>query len=439
MLLAILALAILLVVVLSIVFKVHAFVSLLGACFFIAFATGMPLDRIAKSIEAGMGGTLGFLAPILALGAIIGKLMEISGGAERLARTLITAMGKSSAAWAMLIVAAICGIPVFFQVGIALLVPLLFCVVQESGRPIMQVALSMVAALVTVHCIVPPHPAAMAITLSLQADVGRVILYGLLVGLPAAALAGPVWGGLVSARYAFTPPERYCKPPTPDPELPGFAVTLAVILFPLALMILKTVFEINAPKNAPYMPLVGFIGNPLTALFVSAVLSAFVLGRGRGFSWGELSRQVELCLGPMATIILVIGAAGSFNRIILDCGIGEALKQLLTALHISPLIMAWAIAIIMRFAIGSATVAMMTSAGFITPVLSAHPGLDPSLVAVAIGAGAIGASHVTDPGFWFVKEYLNIPMKDMFSTYTVSTCIAAVAGLAGVLLVAGFV
>jgi GntP family gluconate:H+ symporter/D-serine transporter len=437
--LVILGISILLIILLCIKFRIHAFVALLAACFFIAFATGMPLGNVVKSIETGMGGTLGFLAPILALGAILGKLMEISGGAERLARTLINAMGKKNAAWAMLIVAYICGIPVFFQVGIVLLIGLLFCVCQESKLPVMQVGLSMIAALITVHCIVPPHPAAMAITLSLKADVGRVIFYGLVVGLPAAALAGPIWGKHVAKTHNFMPPAQFCKEPTPDADLPPFFSTLVMILLPLLLMILKTVFELNAPKDAPYMVYINFIGNPMTALFISAVLSYFVLGRARGFSWAELSRETEKCMGPMATIIMVIGAAGSFNRIILDSGIGEVLKQALTAIQISPLILAWVIAIIMRFAIGSATVAMMTAAGFITPVLAVYPSLDPALVAVAVGAGAIGASHVTDPGFWFVKEYFGIPMKEMFSTYTVSTCIAAVVGLIGVLLIAQIV
>ncbi|EAX48750.1 gluconate transporter [Thermosinus carboxydivorans Nor1] len=438
--LTVLGLAILLIIVLSIKFRIHAFVSLLTACFFIAFATGMPLEQIGKSIETGMGGTLGFLAPILALGAIIGKMMEISGGAERLARTLINILGQNRAAWAMMVVAYISGIPVFLQVGIVLLTPILFCVVMESKRPLVQVALGMLTALTVVHCIVPPHPAAMAIALSLKADVGKVIFYGLLVGLPAAAIAGPIYGKWLSKKFDFQPPERYCNiAPTPDENLPPFGLTLFTILFPLLLMIGKTIIELVAPKNAPYMPIVNFFGSPITALFLAAVLAYFVMGLKRGFSLADLAKQTETAMGPMATIILVIGAAGAFNRVIMDSGLGDVLKQVLTAIQISPLVMAWVIAIVMRFAIGSATVAMMTSAGFIMPVLTAYPNLDPALVAVAIGAGAIGASHVTDPGFWFVKESMGIPMKQMFPIYTVSTTIAAVLGLIGTLVIAKIV
>ncbi len=438
--LSVLGIAILMIIVLSIKFRIHAFLSLMAACFLIAFATGMPLDKIGTSIEAGMGGTLGFLAPILALGAIIGKMMEISGGAEKLSRTLINIMGKNKAAWAMMIVAYICGIPVFLQVGIVLLTPILFCVVLESKQPLVQVALSMLVALTVVHCIIPPHPAAMAIALALKADVGKVIFYGLLVGIPATAIAGPFFGKLISKKYDFQPPDQYCNlERTPDAGLPNFGITLFTILLPLLLMIGKTIIELVADKNAPFMPIVSFIGSPITALFLAAILSYYVMGWKRGNSLDTLAKQIDSAMGPMASIILVIGAAGAFNRVILDSGIGDVLKAVLTAIQISPLIMAWVIAIVMRFAIGSATVAMMTSAGFITPVLVLYPNLDPALVAIAIGAGAIGASHVTDPGFWFVKEALGIPMNKMFGIYTASTTIASVVGLVSVLLLAQFV
>lgn len=438
--LAVLGLAILMIIVLSIKFKIHAFISLLGACFFIAFATGMPLETIGKSIETGMGGTLGFLAPILALGAIIGKMMEISGGAEKLARTLINIIGKNRAAWAMMIVAYICGIPVFLQVGIVLLTPILFHVVQESKQPLVKVALAMTTALTVVHCIVPPHPAATAITLALNADIGKVIFYGLLVGLPATAIAGPIFGQFISISNNFEPPEQYRNvQPTPDEKLPAFGITIFTILLPLLMMIGKTVIELNSAKDASYLPFINFLGNPITALFIAAILSYYVMGIKRGHTLGDLAKRTEAAMGPMATIILVIGAAGAFNRVILDSGIGEVLKQVLTTIQVSPLVMAWVIAIIMRFAIGSATVAMMTSAGFIMPVLAAYPSLDPALVAIAIGSGAIGASHVTDPGFWFVKEALGIPMNKMFSIYTASTTIAAVVGLIGTLILASVI
>ncbi len=432
-----LTVSICLVVLMCIYFKIHAFWSLMTACLFLAVTQGMPLPKIVTSFETGLGNTLGFLAPILALGAILGKMMEISGGAERLARRLIDILGKSRAHWAMLIVGYVCGIPVFFQVGIVLLIALMFSVVRESKLPVIQVALSMIMGLITVHCIVPPHPAAMAIAGNLNADVGKVVVYGLIVGAPAAALAGPVYGKFIAKYFPIEISGAYANAkPRPDSELPPFGRTLFVILLPLLLMITKTIFEFMIDRANPpsYMVYVNFIGTPMIALFISSAVGYVLLGLNRGFSWDQLGKASESAMAPMASILLVIGAAGSFNKIILDSGVGKALEVVLTGINISPLIMAWLIALIMRFALGSATVAMMAAAGFILPVLALHPGLDPALVAIAIGCGAIGGSHVTDSGFWFVKESCGIPMSAMYATYSVATCIASVLGLAGTLL-----
>lgn len=282
LMMVVLLLAIALIIFLTIRLKVHAFVALLTACLFIGFATGMPLDKMLKSIELGMGGFLGMLAPILALGAIVGKMMEISGGAERLARTMIQALGKKNSHWAMMLVGYICGIPVFFQVGIVLLMPLLFCVAIEAGMSLVMVGIPMIIGLLTVHCIVPPHPAAMAVAVGLKADVGKVILYGLIVGLPAAALAGPVFGKLVGNKFKLNPPEHLCQAePTPDEKLPPFGITLFTILFPLLLMISKTVLEFVLGKTHPGMVYVTFIGDPVTALFLAVILSYWTLGLNR--------------------------------------------------------------------------------------------------------------------------------------------------------------
>ena len=437
-----LCISIAIVIVLCICFKIHAFVSLTAASLFLALTHNMELAKIVVAFEGGLGKTLGFLAPILALGAILGKLMEVSGAAERLARTLINILGQSKAHWAMMVVGYICGIPVFLQVGIILLTPLMFSIVKESKLPLIQVGMALVVALTTVHCIVPPHPAAMAVTDLLKADVGKVIFFGLLVGLPAASVAGPIYGKFIAKRlpavplsgvYANTEPRK-------ESELPPFGRTLFVVLLPLLLMIAKTVVELTIDKQHPpvYMPYVNFVGTPMIALFISAVVAYIVFGLKRGFNWDQLGRFSEQGMAPLASIMLVIGAAGALNQIITDSGVGVVLKQVLTSIHISPLILAWIIAIALRFALGSATVSMMTAAGLILPVLSSNPGIDPALMAIVIGAGATGASHVTDSGFWFVKESLGIPMGSMYATYTAGTTIASVLGLFGTLLLSMF-
>ena len=432
--LLILAAGIGLILLLTIKFKLHAFLALLSACFFIGFSTGMPFDKIFKTIEGGMGSFLGLLAPILALGAIIGKMMEISGGSERLARTLINKMGKRNTHWAMMVVGYLCGIPVFFQVGIVLLMPILFSVAIEAGMSVVMVGIPMIIGLLTVHCIVPPHPAATAVAIGLNADIGKVILYGLIVGLPAAAIAGPVFGKMIGDKFKLNPPDRFKnKLATPDDQLPAFWTTLFTILFPLILMISKTIFEMQLGKSHPAMVYVNLLGDPVMALFMAVFLAYWTLGLSRGKTMDQLQKFSESAIGPMAAILLIIGASGAFNKMLMDSGIGAALKSVFVTWQINPLILAWSIALIMRFAVGGATIAMVAAVGLVTPILPMYPGLDPALVAVAIGVGAIGLSHVNDPGFWFVKESFGMSMGDIFKTYTLSTTIASFVGL-GVLL-----
>ena len=436
----VLILAIVLIILLTIRFKVHAFVALLTACLFIGFTTGMPFDKILKSIELGMGGFLGMLAPILALGAIVGKMMEVSGGAERLARTMINAFGRRNTHWAMMVVGYICGIPVFFQVGIVLLMPLLFCVAIEAGMSLVMVGIPMIIGLLTVHCIVPPHPAATAVAVGLKADMGKTILYGLIIGLPAAAVAGPIFGKFVGNKFELHPPEHLLRAePTPDEKLPSFGITLMTILFPLILMISKTILEMILGKAHPGMVYVNFIGDPVTALFLAVIVAYWTLGLNRGMNMVKIQKLSEVAIGPMAAILLIIGASGAFNKILLDSGIGKAIESILMSWTVNPLILAWSVAAVMRIAVGGATIAMITAVGLVTPVLPMYPGLDPALVAVAIGAGAIGFSHVNDPGFWFVKEYFGMSMGDLFKTYTLSTTIASVVGLVTLLIFSQFI
>jgi len=434
-LLLVLLFAIGLIVFLIMKVHLHAFLALIISCMFVGFGTGMPLEKIAASIQAGMGGTLGFLATILGLGTILGKMLEVSGGAERLARTMIRVLGEKNAQWAMIIVAFIAGIPVFFQVGFVILLPLMFSVAMETGLSLVAIGVPVAVTLMTVHCMVPPHPAAMAIALSLHADVGKVILYGLLVGLPAAAIAGPIFiNHFCSKKIEIKPPTGSVKTErTPDEKLPPFGLTLITILLPLVVMVSKTLIELTVPKDAALMPIVSFVGNPITAMLLSVFVAYYTLGFARGFSMKQLTGFTEQSFAPVATILLVIGGGGAFNQMLMDSGLGKEIAKVLTSLQMSPLIMAWVVAIIMRFSVGSATVAMMTAAGIVMPVLEANPGLDPAYIAIAIGAGAIGFSHVSDSGFWIVKEYFGMSLPDMFRTYTLGTVVAAVIGLAGVM------
>lgn len=428
--------AIALIVFLIMKVRLHAFISLIIACMFVGIMTGMPLVKICSSIEAGMGGTLGFLATVLGLGSILGKMLETSGGAERLARTLINALGKERASWAMMVVGFITGIPVFFQVGFVLLIPLVISVARATGMSIVAIGIPMGVSLQIVHCMLPPHPAAMAIAASLGADIGKVIMLGMIVCIPAAVIGGPIWAKFIKGNIevdlpALNKPE---EERIPDEKLPGFGLTLFTVLLPMIIMVAKTIFDLSVLKTSGMAPLVNFIGNPITALLISAFFAYWSLGLARGFDMKQILKFTDECFGPVAGILLVIGAGGAFNRVLLDSGLGVELGKVLASLALSPLVLAWLVAAIMRFSVGSATVAMMTAVGIVSPVLAQHPGLDPAIVAIAVGSGAICFSHVTNSGFWIVKEYFGLTVVGALKSYTLATCVASVIAISATLL-----
>ena len=427
--------AIALIVFLIMRVKLSAFVALTISGLTLGILAGMPLEKIAGSFQAGMGSTLGFLATVLGLGTILGRMLEVSGGAQRLAKTLIKAFGERNAHWAMMFVAFICGIPVFFQVGFVLLIPVMFSIAIQTKMSLIKIGIPVVAGLIVVHGLVPPHPAALAIVGTLKADVGTTIIYSLLIGLPAAIIAGPIFGSIVSKYVKANPPEQlFTSELIPNEKLPGFLATLFTILLPMIIMVIKTIAELLLPKDAAFLLLISFLGNPITALLISVVYSYFTLGFSRGLKKEDILKITDGCFGPVAGILLVIGAGGAFNQVLQDSGIGKALGGVLTNLHMNPILLAWIIALIMRFAVGSTTVAMVTAAGIILPITPSFPNLNPSLLCVAIGAGGVGLSHVNDSGFWIVKEYFGMSVQDTFKTWTLSTTIASVVAFAGAMI-----
>lgn len=435
-LMGVLVVSIALIVFLIMKVKLNAFVALTISALFLGIAAQMPIDKVAASFQAGMGSTLGFLATVLGLGTILGKMLEVSGGAQRLATTLVKAIGEKRAHWAMMIVAFICGIPVFFQVGFVLLLPVIFSVAKQAKMSLVKVGVPVIAALITVHSIVPPHPAALAITNTLGADIGLTIMLGLLVGLPAAIIAGPIYGSWVAKHAVANPPEALNVGETrPENELPKFGITLFTILLPVLIMVTKTIIEVFSAADAPYRPFVTFIGDPITALLISALVAYWTLGLARGMTMKTIGTLTEECFKPVASILLIIGAGGAFNKVLQDSGIGTALGDVLTGMALSPVILAWIVSLVMRFAVGSTTVAMVTAAGIIAPLMAAYPDTNPAIFCLAIGAGGIGLSHVNDSGFWVVKEFYGMELTDTFKTWTASTTIASVVALLGTLLV----
>jgi len=442
MLLGIVFMAIILLLILITKMKVNPFISLMIVSFFVGLTTGMPLDKIVGSIQAGLGNTLGFIAIVLALGTMLGKLMEESGAAERVARTLIDRFGKENVHWAMMFVAFIVGIPVFFQVGFVLLLPLVFTIAKETGISLLKIGLPLVAGLSVVHGLVPPHPAAMAAVGIFKADVGKTILYSIIVGLPTAILAGPVFATFISKRIVIALPEAMAstvKTGRSDKDMPGFGITILTILFPVFLMLLSTVADIYLVKDTTARLVLNFIGNPITSLLISVLLSLFTFGLWRGFSMEQVGKYCDQSLPSVASILMVIGGGGAFNKVLLDSGVGTEIAKLATSAHLNPIILGWLVAALIRVATGSATVAMLTAAGIVAPILAMSPGTSPELMVLAVGAGSLVLSHVNDAGFWMIKEYFGMTVQQTLSTWTVLETIIGVAGLAFTLLLAVFI
>jgi gluconate:H+ symporter, GntP family len=436
---AIVITAIIVLLLLITVAKLHPFVALILTAVGVGLAMGMPLvapspetPGIIDSIKAGLGNTLGFLAIVLALGTMLGKMMAESGGAERIAKTLINRFGQKRVHWAMMVVAFLVGIPVFFQVGFVLLIPLVFTIAMETGISLITIGIPLVAGLSVVHGLVPPHPAAMAAVDIFKADVGLTILYSLIIGLPTAIIAGPIFGKWIGSRlYKKVPAEiaEQLVQHKESRELPGFGNTLFTILLPVLLMLIASVADVTLDKTTQLAKTLHFIGDPIVALLIATVYSFFSLGYARGFNRDQVLKFANDCLGPVANILLVIGAGGAFNKVLLDSGIGTQIAELAKDSHISPLFLGWGIAALIRVATGSATVSMMTAAGIVAPIAASIPGVNTELLVLATGAGSLILSHVNDSGFWMIKEYFGMSVKETLMTWTVMETIISVVAL----------
>lgn len=439
-------LAIVALIVLIARYRLNPFISVTLVSVGLALLAGMPAPEILPAYEQGVGKTLGHIALIVALGTMLGKMMAESGGAERIARTLIARFGTGNVHWAMMLIAFCIGLPIFFEVGFVLLIPIVLNVARRTGVPLLLVGLPMVAGLSVVHGLVPPHPAAMLAVHAYGADVGRTVFYALLVGLPTAALAGPVFARVVAPRVvlpAHNPMEAALLDEghgrIPDEQLPGFGITIATVLLPVALMLLGGWADQIATPGSPLNHGLRFIGHSVVALLLATLLSFVTLGLMRGFNREQILKFSQECLAPTAAITLLVGAGGGLNGILVHTGVASQIIDLSRQFQLSPLLMGWTMAALMRIATGSATVAMTTASGIVAPIAAALGYPHPELLVLATGAGSVVLSHVNDGGFWLVKEYFNMSVAQTFKTWTVLetlisvTALALVAALAAVL------
>jgi len=429
-------LAVLALIVLIAVFKLHPFVALVVVSLGLGAAAGMPLSTVVKAFQDGVGGVLGFVAVVVALGTMLGKMMAESGGAARIATTLIALFGERRVHWAIMVVAFLVGIPVFFQVGFMLLIPLVFTIARRSGLSLVKIGIPLVAGLSVVHGMVPPHPAAMLAVQAYRADIGRTIAYAILVGLPTAALAGPIFATWITPRIqlpAHNPMATQLSGDT-SREMPSFGLTLFTVLLPVIGMLAASVADVALDTTSAIRATIDFVGSPIVALLVALLFSFWSLGYRQHFTRGQILKFANDCLGPTATILLVIGAGGGFNRVLLESGVGKAVADLALGSHASPLVLAWTVAALIRVATGSATVAMTTSAGIVAPIAAAIPGSNAELLVLATGAGSLVLSHVNDAGFWLIKEFFNMTVPQTLKTWTVAETIIGIAGLGFTLL-----
>jgi len=414
------------------VFKLNPFITLFVVSLALAMTSGMPFASVIRSFEAGVGGTLGHIAIIVALGTILGKMMAESGGSDQIAYTLIRLFGEKNIPWAMMVIGLVVGLPAFFEVGFVLLIPIAFTVARRTHTSLVLVGLPMVAGLSVVHGLVPPHPAAMLAVATYKADVGRTIFYALIIGVPTAVIAGPLYAKLIAPHVqlaATNPMAEDFKDHGATHALPPFSITLLTILLPVLLMLIGSWADVFARTGSGANQAIRLIGNDDMALLIGVLFSFFTLGRIRGLSRETILRFSNECLAPTAMITLLVGAGGGFGRVLQDSGVSKAIVNVAMLTHVPVLLLAWLLAALMRLATGSATVAMTTAAGIVAPIALHGAGVRPELLAIATGAGSLIFSHVNDGGFWLVKEYFNMTVPQTIKTWSMCETIISLTAL----------
>ncbi|GAA5193976.1 GntP family permease [Arthrobacter gyeryongensis] len=465
------AIGIAIVVLLIVWAKMHAFLALSIGALFVGIASGIALDKVTTSYENGVGGVLGYVGVLIALGAMLGKLLADSGGADKIVDTLLHGR-PATLPWKMALIAGIIGIPMFFEIGLVLLIPVVMLAVHRSKGPAMRLGIPALAGLSVLHGFIPPHPGPLAAIGILHANVGVTLAFGLLIAIPTVIIAGPLFGrlaarivpiGAAGAGLAVTvgsgehaEPARSQGPgakaagshgeapvgKAQDPQAtrsPSFGWTLVTLLSPLVLMLIKAGADIWMDKSAALRPFLDFIGDPVFALLVAVLLAMVTFGTRVGFSASILTKKIGESLLPIVGVMLIVGAGGGFKQVLVDGGTGTAIAKIAVAASLSALVLGWIIAVLIRLATGSATVATVTAAGIIAPLATGLSPAQLALVVLAIGAGSLFFSHVNDAGFWLVKEYFGLTVGQTIKTWSVMETIISVVGFGFTLLLSVFV
>lgn len=433
--------SIILLLLLITVLRISAFVALLVVSFALAVATGVPLAEIPALIQDGMGKTLGYITVVIGVGTMLGEMLRVSGGAEKLANSLVRRTGEKKASWGLMTVGLIVAIPVFFEVSLILLIPLVYNLVRRTGKSMLYYGIPLAAGIAVAHSFIPPTPGPVTVAALLGADLGWVILFGLAAGIPAAIVGGVFWGAYIGSKIHTTVPdyievEAQLQERDKTHKIPGIGVVLAIIGLPLALILLNTASAALLQADHPARAWLAFIGHPFTALTAALLLSFYFLGTRLGFSREEIQQVTTRAIEPVGMIILLTGAGGIFGKVLVAAGVGDALTSLMAESNMPVVLFAFSIAAGIRVLQGSATVAMVTSAGLIAPILANVDYSAPltGAMVIAIAAGATVLSHFNDTGFWLVKQFMGLTEKQTLMSWTVMETIVGFVALGVILL-----
>jgi GntP family gluconate:H+ symporter len=425
------------VIVLLIVWlKLHPFLSLMLGAGVLAVAAGLSYVDAFTSFTAGLGSTVAGVGILIALGAIIGKMLIDSGGADQIVDTVLAKTPAKRLPWAMAFAAFIIGIPLFFEVGVVLLIPVVMLVARRSKLSMIAVGIPALAGLSALHGLVPPHPGPLIAIDALGANLGLTLGLGLLVSIPTVAIAGPLLAKPMARWVPLEPPTEILGAGDREEggRRPSFGVAITVVLLPVVLMLARTLAETIGFEESGVGQVLDFIGTPLVALLITALVSLVLLGTRQGRDRGQVSKLVDSSFAPIASILLIVGAGGGFKQTLVDSGVGDVIAKGLADAPISPLLAAWLVAVLIRVATGSATVATVTAAGIVAPLAEGLPPTHVALMVLAIGAGSVFLSHVNDAGFWLVKEYFKMTVGQTFKTWSLMECVLSVTALVVVLL-----
>jgi Gnt-I system high-affinity gluconate transporter len=428
------ALGIIILLVLIIVFKVNAFIAFIIVSVLLGITVGMPLAKVMTSIQQGIGETLGSLVMILGFGAMLGKLVADSGAAQRITSNLVSLFGLKNIQWALVLTGFIVGIPMFFYVGFVVLIPLVFTIAASTGLPLLYVGIPMVASLSVTHGLLPPHPAPTAIAAMFGADIGKTLAYGILISIPTIVIAGPLFSKTIKKIKASPINEFVNQKILSDEEMPGIWSSILTTLLPVILIGISSLSTLIFPEGQKFRTILGFLGDPVIAMLISLLVAVFLLGTAMGKKIGEVMDSLGHSVGSITMALLIVAGAGAFKQVLVASGISDHIAKLLTHSGLSPLLLAWIITAILRICIGSATVAALTTAGIVLPLVTDGV-VNKELMVLAIGSGSLILSHVNDGAFWIFKEYFNLSVKDTLATWTVMETIISIIGLVGVLFI----